>query len=74
MKHPRPVNLMTQDEVRAQGWGAEARDAEGHVVSVHVPFDADDDEEAAAWVRECQRDGYTVTVFPALPLTAGGRA
>ena len=45
---------------------AEEADADG--------TDADDDEEAAAWVRECQRDGYTVTVFPALPLTAGGRA
>ncbi len=38
MHEPRPINLMTDDELRAQGWAAVARDADGHAMSVHAPF------------------------------------
>ena len=33
MKDPRPVHLTTTEEVRAQGWIAEARDDDGHLMS-----------------------------------------
>lgn len=41
MKNPSPINLTTTSEVRLQGWVAEARDADGHLVSTQ------------AWVGVC---------------------
>lgn len=34
MKNPNPINLLTTSEVRTQGWIAEARDSDGHLVSM----------------------------------------
>jgi len=31
MKNPSPINLKSSSEVRAEGWQAEARDADGHL-------------------------------------------
>ena len=73
MKDPRPIQLMTTAEVIAQGWGAEARDADGHLMSCYAPFDKGDDQTAGEWVRECQQDGYTVTVFPRRAALEAGR-
>lgn len=62
MKDPKPANLQTPDEVRAGGWQAEARDADGHLMSCHAPFD--NDEHLAEYVREANSDGLTVTIWP----------
>jgi molybdopterin synthase sulfur carrier subunit len=62
MKNPMPVNLSTSDEVRAQGWAAESRDADGHLIRTHVPFDRD--EDIVWFVREGMQYGETVTIWP----------
>ncbi len=62
MKEPRAVNLMTQDQCRADGWQAESRDADGHLVTAHAPFD--DAAEIAEYVREETTRGNTVTIWP----------
>lgn len=36
MKNPFPVNLTTTAEVREQGWVAEARDKDGHLISTRA--------------------------------------
>jgi hypothetical protein len=62
MKGPMPINLTTPEEVRAQGWMAEARDAEGHLMSTQAPFF--DDEDIVWFVREAIHRGHTVTIWP----------
>lgn len=62
MRDPKPINLMSSDEVRASGWQAEARDADGHLISTHAPFDSDDD--IVWYVRESLKRGETVTIWP----------
>lgn len=63
MRNPNPVNLMTSEEVRSRGWQAETRDADGHLIRMHAPFDGDDD---IVWlVREALEHGETVTIWPA---------
>jgi sulfur-carrier protein len=62
MKNPMPVNLSTSDEVRAQGWAAESRDADGHLIRAHIPFDRD--EDIVWFVREGMQYGETVTIWP----------
>lgn len=62
MENPRTVNLMTPAESRALGWQAESRDADGHLVSQHAPFD--DDEEMGNYVRDETARGNTVTIWP----------
>ncbi len=64
MKNPNPVNLQTSQELRAQGWQAESRDADGHLTSWHAPIDADD-RGIAEWIMECTSSGETVTFWPA---------
>ncbi|MCB5201918.1 helix-turn-helix domain-containing protein, partial [Neorhizobium sp. T786] len=64
MKNPNPVNLQTSEEVREKGWRAESRDADGHLISCHAPFEADD-PGIAEWIVECTRNGETVTFWPA---------
>lgn len=63
MQNPHPVNLMTSAEVRANGWQAETRDADGHLIRTHAPFDSDAD---IIWlVNEALEHGETVTIWPA---------
>lgn len=64
MKDPAAIHLMTSDEVRAKGWQAESRDADGHLISTHAPFEANDDEGIAWFVREATSRGETVTIWP----------
>ena len=64
MRDPMWINLKTPEEVRAEGWQAESRDADGHLVATHVPFGADDDEGIAWFVREATSRGETVTIWP----------
>ncbi len=62
MKNPNPINLTTPEEVRAQGWAAEVRDVDGHLIRTHAPFESDDD---IVWlVREAMEHGDTVTIWP----------
>lgn len=64
MKNPMPINLMTHEESRALGWQAESRDADGHLMSQHAPFEAD--SEIAEYVRVEIERGMTVTIWPAV--------
>lgn len=64
MRNPMPINLMTSDEVRASGWQAEARDSDGHLISMHAPFGNEDDEGIVWFVREATSRGETVTIWP----------
>lgn len=62
MKNPHPVNLKTPEQVRKEGWMAEARDDDGHLISTHAPFDDNDDIQ---WfVRNAMSVGNTVTIWP----------
>ena len=63
MKNPKPINLQTSDRVRAQGWGAESRDADGHLISCYDTIGTGDDG-IIDWVRECNKAGETVTFWP----------
>ena len=63
MKDPMPINLMPSKDVRASGWQAESRDADGHLLATNAPFG--DDDEAIVWfVRETTSRGETVTIWP----------
>jgi hypothetical protein len=62
MQNPKHVNLMTTAEVRANGWEAEARDDDGHLMTTHAPFTSDD--EALRYLREAADEGWTVTMWP----------
>ena len=64
MKEPKPINLTSSAEIRAAGWQAESRDADGHLISTHAPFREDDDEGIAWFVREETQRGHTVTIWP----------
>lgn len=61
MENPAKVNLMTTAEVRALGWAAEARDADGHLVSTHAPFESD--KSLLEYLRDSAEHGETVTIF-----------
>ena len=62
MKNPSPINLMTPEEVRAQGWSAETRDSDGHLIRTNAAFVRDAD---ILWlVREAMEHGETVTIWP----------
>lgn len=41
MKDPAPINLLSSEKVKEDGWAAEARDAENHLCSTQ------------AWVSAC---------------------
>ncbi|MGN7734416.1 hypothetical protein [Ensifer sp. R-19] len=62
MKNPNPINLQTSEDVRKAGWQAESRDADGHLMRVHAPFETD--EEIVWLVREALENGETVTIWP----------
>ena len=65
MRDPWPINLTTPEQSRAAGWQAESRDADGHLMTHHAPFDGP--EDLAAYVMEEAARGHTVTVWPATP-------
>lgn len=66
MKDPWPIHLTTTEEVRAQGWVAEARDEDGHLVSTQAWLDAAPVNEnllmLGEFINDYQTD-RTVTVF-----------
>ena len=66
MQNPMKINLTTSDEVRAQGWVAEARDADGHLVSTQAWSDICTTNEnikmLGKFVTEYETD-RNVTVF-----------
>lgn len=62
MENPKPANLLTVTEVRARGWQAEARDKDGHLISLNAPFRTDAD--IVDFVRENLADGNTITIWP----------
>ena len=62
MRNPDPINLVPPAEVRALGWQAETRDADGHLMRTHAPFESDED---IVWlVREALEHGETITIWP----------
>ncbi len=67
MKAPYPINLTPPNEVREAGWQAESRDSDGHLISMHAPFQDDDDEGIVWFVREETVRGNTVTIWPRQP-------
>jgi hypothetical protein len=62
MHDPKPIHLMTQTEVRAGGWIAEARDSDGHLITTISPEASN--ESLGEWLRDCTTDGLTITNFP----------
>lgn len=61
MKSPKSVNLMTTAEVRANGWAAEARDADGHLMTTHAQFTSD--AEFLRYAKECAEENWTLTIL-----------
>ena len=65
MKNPYPINLTTPEEVRAQGWFAEARDSDGHLISCIAGPGLCSDEVLGEFLREYAGEGgCTVTAWP----------
>jgi hypothetical protein len=62
MKNPAPINLITTAQVKAAGWSAESRDADGHLLTTHAPFETQG--EMLDYVLEETTRGMTVTIFP----------
>lgn len=61
MKNPAPINLTADAEFAAQGWAAVSRDADGHAMSCHAPFD--DDLERLEYIAAEALFGCTVTML-----------
>ena len=61
MKDPWAINLITPEECRKNGWLAEARDADGHLISMISP--RVDDASLGEFCREYMPD-HTITFFP----------
>ena len=59
MENPRPVNLMTDDEMRERGWAAVARDSNGHLISSHAPFTSKG--EMGKYLADEYARGLTIT-------------
>lgn len=74
MRNPNPVNFMSSEEVRSAGWQAESRDSDGHLISMHAPFEAHDDEGIVWFVREATKRGETVTIWPIPDIQIKGAA
>lgn len=61
MKHPKPVNLTTDDDLRKGGWFAAERDADGHLLSMISPdADAKSLGEFFAEARAAGNTAYTL--------------
>lgn len=63
MKNPMHINLQTPEEVRDAGWGGESRDADGHLIRCHIPFERD--EDIIWFVRKGLEHGETITIWRA---------
>ncbi|GEM_PF-2291895 len=67
MQNPNPVNLTTPQEVRSLGWAAEARDKDGHLLSMQEWNDQTTPHQNAVsladFVTEYATD-CTITIFP----------
>ncbi|AFO91560.1 hypothetical protein [Phaeobacter inhibens] len=67
MQDPKPINLTTTAEIRARGWVAEARDADGHLVSTQAWLEVCSTNEnlkmLGEFIAEYETD-RTVSVFP----------
>lgn len=61
MKDPKPLHLSDDDSFRRLGWAAVARDADGHAVSCHAPFESE--KERRAYLVAEGRRGCTVTML-----------
>lgn len=62
MKDPQPLHLTPPEQIRALGWQAECRDADGHLTRTHAPFATDED---IVWlVREALEHCDTITIWP----------
>jgi hypothetical protein len=61
MKDPKPLHLSDDAYFAKQGWAAVARDADGHAVSCHAPFESEA-EKRRYLVSEARR-GCTVTIL-----------
>ena len=66
MKNPSPVHLTSTEEVRSRGWIAEARDADGHLISMQAWLDICTTNEnlktLGEFITEYETD-TTVSVF-----------
>jgi len=67
MKHPMPINLMTTHEVEEQGWVAEARDMDGHLISTlafrgDIPIN-ENLRSLGEFIADYEDDGCVVQVF-----------
>ena len=66
MKDPSPVHLTPTSEIEARGWAAEARDCDGHLMSMVAWLDQDTINEnivrLAEFISEYEPE-YTVQVF-----------
>jgi hypothetical protein len=62
MNAPKPVNLLTTEEIRKGGWAAEARDDDGHLMTTHAPFTSEG--ELLRYIVEAASEGWTATLFP----------
>jgi hypothetical protein len=71
MKDPKQIHLQTTEETILLGWGAESRDADGHLTSFYDTRDADC-FGLVEWIKECTSEGETVTFFPQKPITDKG--
>jgi molybdopterin synthase sulfur carrier subunit len=61
VKNPNPINMRMSEDVRADGWQGETRDADGHLCRVHAPFETD--AEIIWFVREAMGNGEAVTIW-----------
>lgn len=55
MQNPKPVHLMTDDELRELGWWAAERDSDGHLISMRTL--SDDPEAIGEFFLTAAKDG-----------------
>jgi len=58
MDNPKPINLMSDEHFRNQGWPALARDADGHVITMCAR--GKHESEFKDWLAECFDDNLTI--------------
>lgn len=61
MKNPSPIHLTTDEEFAAHGWAAVSRDADGHAMGCHAPFDSL--AERNGYIDQEAARGCTVNFF-----------
>lgn len=65
MKDPMPIHLIDDATFAAHGWAAVARDADGHAVGCHAPFESE--AEKRRYLVEEAMLGCTVTLLSKVP-------